>query len=200
LRTYLALALLVASIGCASTSPESEDTYRQGLATAKSDTAGAIKILEEGVNKDPKHHRMRFLLARLQYDVGETQWIAEREARKLAAQLADANKPQDAQKAAAEGRDRHQKALPFIRASRENLQIVFENDSDEARQAWALYLAFRCDLFFDDYEDAAKHLQRSMDLGRPTGARQAQFQETLAQVKREADKRKKAGAFGLGPQ
>jgi tetratricopeptide (TPR) repeat protein len=190
LRTFFALALLTVSLGCASQStPESEDAYRRGLSVANSDTAGAIKIFEDGLAADPKHHRMRFALARLQYDTGENQWLAERDAAQVAKRLEDDRKTADAAKARKEEQDRHQKALPFLRAARENLIVVIDNDTDQSRRAWAYLLCAKCDVFFEEFDKAADHLQKAIDLGRPTGAKLAQMQEFLASLKKEAKKR-----------
>lgn len=193
MRTFVAVALLTVSlVGCSSNkpSPESEDTYRKGLSVANSDTAGAIKIFEDGLQADPRHHRMRFALARLQYDTGETQWIAERDASAAARRLDEDHKSSDAGKAKHEAQDRHQKALPFMRAARENLNVVIENDTDQPRRAWAYELVMKCDVFFDEFDKAAEHLQKAIDLGRPTGARLASMQEFLASLKKEAKKSK----------
>jgi hypothetical protein len=192
LRTFFAVALIAVSVGCASKpTPESEDAYRRGLSVANSDTAGAMKIFEEGLAGDPKHYRMRFALARLQYDTGETQWLAERDASQAARRAEDDRKAAEVTKAQRESGDRHQKALPFMRAARENLTVVIDNDLDQARRAWAYLLCAKCDVFFDDYDKASDHLQKAIDLGRPTGAKLAQMQEFLASLKKEAKKRSK---------
>ncbi len=190
MRTFFAVALLAVSLGCASApTPESEDAYRRGLSVANSDTAGAIKIFEDGLQGDPKHHRMRFALARLQYDTGETQWLAERDAAQVARRLEDDRKTADAAKAHREGQDRHQKAVPFIRAARENLTVVIDNDTDTSRRAWAYLIVSKCDIFFDEFDKAADHLQKAIDLGRPTGAKLAAMKDFLATLKKEAKKK-----------
>lgn len=190
MRTFFAVTLLALAVGCSSKpTPESEDAYRRGLSVANSDTPGAIKIFEEGLQGDPKHHRMRFALARLQYDTGETQWLAERDAAQVARRLQDDRKTADAAKASHEAQDRHQKGLPFMRAARENLIVVIDNDTDQSRRAWAYELCMKCDIFFDDYEKATEHLQKAIDLGRPTGAKLSQMKDFLASLKKEAKKR-----------
>jgi tetratricopeptide (TPR) repeat protein len=191
LRTFFALAVLVALAGCASTSPEADDTYRKGLSLANSDTAGAIKIFEDGVASYPKHNRMRFALARLQYDTGETQHLAERDAMALARTCQDQKRVQEAQKAERDAQDRHQKALPFYRAARENLKIVAENDPDEARDAWAYELLMKCDVFFEEYDTAADHLKKAIDMGRPSGAKLSAMQQYLAELRKESGRRDK---------
>ncbi len=191
LRTFFTLALLAALAGCASSSPEADDTYRKGLSLANSDTAGAIKIFEEGVGQYPKHHRMRFALARLQYDTGETQHLAERDAIALARTCQDQKRPQEAQKAERDAQDRHQKALPFYRAARENLRIVAENDPDEAREAWAYELLMKCDVFFEEYDVAADHLKRAIEMGRPSGAKLSAMQQYLAELRKENSRHEK---------
>jgi len=187
LRTFFALAFLIASLGCSSSgSADSDETYRKGLSLANSDTAGAIKIFEDGLQADPRHTRMRFALARLQFDTGETQHIAERDAVTLARTYDEQKKAAEAQKAQREAQDRHQKAIPFYRAARENLTIVSENDNDQIRQAWAYELIMKCDVFFEEYDVATKHLQKAIDLGHPTGARLVAMQEFLVQLKGES--------------
>jgi hypothetical protein len=190
LRTFFAVALIALAAGCASPpSAESEDTYRKALSMANSDTPGAIKLCEDGLQAEPKHHKMRFLLARLQYDTGETQWLAERDAATAARRFEEEKRPPEVAKATKEAQDRHQRALPFVRAARENLLIVIENDTEQARRAWAYEICMKCDVFFEEYDKASQHLQKAIDLGRPTGPRLAQMNEFLASLKKEAQKR-----------
>lgn len=189
LRTFFAVALLAVSVGCSSaSSTDSDDAYRRGLSVANSDTAGAIKIFEEGLAADPKHTRMRFALARLQYDTGETQHLAERDALNVARALDEQHKTADAQKATREAQDRHQKALPFYRAARENLAIVADNDSDDARKAWAYELMMKCDVFFEEWSEAVTHLDKAIKLGKPQGAKLAAMQDFLADLKKQGGK------------
>lgn len=191
MRTFFALALIALAAGCVSSPPsaESEDTYKKALSVANSDTPGAIKLCEDGLQQDAKHHRMRFLLARLQYDTGETQWLAERDAAGAGRRFEEEKRAPEVAKATKEAQDRHQRALPFIRAARENLLIVIENDTEQARRAWAYEICMKCDIFFEEYDKASLHLQKAIDLGRPTGPRLAQMNEFLASLKKEAQKR-----------
>ncbi len=190
LSTVFVLLLLLAGPGCASAPPqEAEDKYKEGLARAQTDTQGAMKIFEEGLGTYPNHHRMRFALARLQHDTGETQHLESLRLRHVARTAEEAGKPNDAQKASREAQDARNRALPFYRAAKENLLIVAKNDPDSVRQAWAYYILAKCDVFFEDYELAVEHLEKAIDLGHPAGQQLGQWQEMLASLKKEAGKR-----------
>jgi tetratricopeptide (TPR) repeat protein len=194
LRTFCVLAVFVLSVGCAAKpSADSDETYKRGLSVANSDTAGAIKIFEDGLQADPRHYRMRFALARLQYDTGETQFLAERDAVRAARDFEENHKTADVQKAQHEAQDRHEKAFPFYRAARENLQIVVEKDQDDARKAWASELLMKCDMFFEDFDSAVIHLDKAIELGHPTGAKRLQMEEFLTELKNSVKGHKGGG-------
>lgn len=187
----LAAALILcafAGTGCASTpSAEAEDAYHNALAKSAGDTMGAIKICEEGLTSYPSFTKMRFLLARLQYDTGEVQHLEERRAFAAARHAEEDGKtPGDVQKFEREAQDRHQKALPFYRACRENLRLVVSKEEDTIRLAWAYQLLTKCDVFFDDYKTAIEDLEKAIEVGKPQGEKLIEWQGLLGDLKSAA--------------
>jgi hypothetical protein len=189
----VALAFLaIAGAGCSSSQKESDAdvAYRQGLARSQGDTMGAIKIFEDGLTSYPDHTRMRFALARLQYDTGEVQHIEERRAVAATRNASEEGHASDVPKLEREAQDHHAKALPFYRACRENLRLVVAKDDDSIRQGWAYELLMRCDIFFEDYKQAVDDLQKAIDRGNPQGQKLSDWQEILKQLKTLSGERK----------
>ncbi|MBI3724777.1 tetratricopeptide repeat protein [bacterium] len=158
-----ALALSVA--GCSSSQTEADEVYRSGVAKSQGDTQGAIKIFEDGLSAYPNHHRMRFALARLYYDTGETEHLEERRAHLEGKKRQEEGKQADAQALEREAQDHRAKATPFYKNCRDHLKIVGTKDDDIVRRAWAYVILMKCDVFFDDWNQAADDLDRAIDLG-----------------------------------
>jgi tetratricopeptide (TPR) repeat protein len=193
LLAVLVLATWPAIVGCASTGPQAGDEeFQAGLQRAeKGDVQGAVKALEEGVQQYPNHLRMRFGLARLQYENGEKLHLEELNARLAASKLEEENRKGDASKYLREANDLHSKASPHYRAARENLKTVAQKTGDDIRAGWAYFLLMRCDVFFEDWDQGAEHLEKAIDKGKPTGSLLAQWQEFQRQLKREVERRKR---------
>jgi tetratricopeptide (TPR) repeat protein len=190
----LAALLLALAAGCGSSQAQSDadDVYRQGVAKSSGDTLGAMKIFEDGLTNYPNHTRMRFALARLQYDTGEVQHLEERRANAAARHAEQDGHASDVQKLEHEAQDHHAKALPYYRACRENLKLVVANDGDSARKAWAYELLMRCDIFFEDYNQAATDLEKAIDIGKPTGQKLVEYQGFMKELKDQQGTRKPA--------
>lgn len=185
----LAVALLG---GCANGPQAGDDEYRAALAMAdKGDTQGAIKALDEGYNQYPKHIRMCFALARLQYETGERYHQDELNSKFAAAKLDDENRKGEAQKYAREAIDLHAKAVPWYRAAREHLKTVVSKTGDDTRAGWAYYLLMRCDVFFEEWEQAVEDMDRAIEKGKPTGALAAQWSDFQKQIKGQAERKKR---------
>jgi hypothetical protein len=184
------VAVAASLAGCASSSA-GEDEYHAGLQLAeKGDVAGAMRALEEGVVSFPSHLRMRFALARLQYESGEKLHLQELNARQGATKLEDDGKKAEAQKFVRDANDLHTKATPFYRSAHDNLKIVATKTGDDTRAGWAYYLLMRCDVFFQDWEPAQDDLEKAIDKGKPVGSQQAQWQDYMRVIKRQVDRRK----------
>ena len=188
----LGAALSLLGAGCASSQPaEAEEIYKDGQSKAQTDSQGAIKAYEAGLVNYPNHTRMRFALAQLQYEQGEVQHLEQLRLKAAARRFEDEGKTSDSQKTLRDAEDRKTKALPFYRAARDNFQIVAEHDSADLRRAWAYQLLVKCDVFFEDYEAAADHMDKAIDLGKPTGQKLAQYKEFQGSLKAQSKRRSK---------
>jgi hypothetical protein len=195
MRRLLALLVLAAAAllgGCASGPQAGDDEYRAAIAMAdKGDTPGAIKALEEGYAQFPKHIRMCFALARLQYETGERYHQDELNAKFAAAKLEDEGRKGEAQKYTRDAADLRAKAVPWYRGARENLKSVVAKTSDDTRAGWAYYLLMRIDVFFEEWEQALEDMERAMEKGKPQGALSAQWQDYQRQLKSQAERKKR---------
>jgi hypothetical protein len=120
---------------------------------------------------------MRFELARLQYETGEAHHIRERQAVRKGARVAEQQRRDEAITHRREANDHRAKATPHMQAARENLKVVTDDESDAHLQAWGFYLLMRVDIFFEDWEAAAKDIERAIERGKPTGPLLAQWRE-----------------------
>jgi hypothetical protein len=174
---FVTLALLA---GCAS-SPEDESgnaTFRKGLDLAEGgDVAGAIRTFEAGVGEHPRHTRMRFELARLQYESGEAHHVRERQAIVAGAQYMELGQREPALANQRSANEARAKATPFYQAARDNLRVVVNDESDPQLCGWAYYLLMRVDVFFEDWESAVLDCEKAIELGKPTGHKLAQMRE-----------------------
>jgi tetratricopeptide (TPR) repeat protein len=183
----LLLGAVLLGAGCASGEEVDADAaYKEGIKLAEDgNVAAAIASLQKGVDANPGHTRMRFELARLQYESGEGHHQRERQYMRRAAQFMDKGRRQEALGAKREAGSARSKALPYYNAARENLKIVVDEELDERRAAWGYYLLMRTDVFFEDYEAAYTHIEQAIVLGRPTGPLLAQWREYQAGLKRK---------------
>jgi hypothetical protein len=174
-----ALALGALLGGCASAdSAEGNDVFEHGLKQAEGgDVEGAIRTLGGGVSQYPDHTRMRFELARLQYETGEAWHVRERQAIRAAARFAEDGKRDEASANRREANEMRAKATPNYQAARDNLRVVVDDESDEHRTAWAYFLLCRVDVFFEDWEAAVHDMDKAIELGKPTGQQLAQMRE-----------------------
>lgn len=181
---------LALSTGCASSSG-GDEVFTAGLKKAEAgDVNGAIETLTAGAQEHPGHLPMRFELARLQYEVGES--FHQKERRALLASERLREQPDGREQAQANARKASElraKATPYYQAARENLRYVADEEDDEHRAGWAFLLQMRVSLFFADYEQAAQDLQRAIELMKPTGPQLAQWREFLAGIKEKVAKR-----------
>ena len=179
LRSLLFAAALLGAAGCAFAPPEEADeVFRAGIEQAKSGAVDrALKTLRDGVAAYPGHTRMRFELARLQYETGEPHHVLERQAIQDAVALAERG---DRERSGAHRRqaETHRgRALPHYRAARENLRVVVDAERDAERLAWANFLLLRVAVFFEDWEEALEASEEAIEQGRLSGARLAQWRE-----------------------
>ncbi len=186
----LALLLLPLSLagGCASTDlTEGNDVFQRGVSEAEGGDVGqAIRTLSGGVRDHPQHVRMRFTLARLQFETGEAAHRQERAALREAARFAEAGQREQAQtsrKAAAEHRGR---ATPHYQAARENLRVVVSDAEDDHQAGWAHLLLMRTAVFFEDWDAGAEHLEKAIELGQVTGQRAAQWRTFQSSMRERA--------------
>jgi tetratricopeptide (TPR) repeat protein len=175
----LGLALVALAGGCASTEDAGANAkFKEGLAQAEAgNVEAAIRTLGNGVAEYPDHTRMRFELARLQYETGEAHHIRERQAVRAGARFAEQGRRDEALANRREANDHRAKATPHIQAARENLKIVVDDESDAHLQAWGYYLLMRTNIFFEDWEAAAHDIERAIERGKPTGPLLAQWRE-----------------------
>ena len=176
--------------GCASTSA-GNDVFEAGLKKAEAgDVNGAIETLTQGAQEYPGHVPMRFELARLQYEVGESYHVKERKAIRDAARFLE--QPDGREEALANQRKANElraKATPYYQAARDNLDYVRDREGDDHRAGWANLLLMRVNLFFADYEAAAEDMQRAIELMKPTGPQLAQWREFQAGIREKIGKR-----------
>jgi hypothetical protein len=182
------LALVLAA--CASVDAESNATFERGLRQAEAgNVQAAIKTLSAGVVEHSGHLRMRFELARLQYEVGESHHLMERKNMRDSAVFLEQGQRDKALAKRRKANEERAKAGPFYQAARENLRIVADSEEDGRRQAWAAFLLMRTDIFFEDWEEAYYNVQRAIELGRPSGPQLAQMREFQAGIKEKMAKR-----------
>lgn len=188
--SVLAALLTVALAGCASVDATSNSLFEKGLREAEAgDVQRAIKTLSQGVTEYPRHTRMRFELARLQYEVGESHHLLERKSLRDAAVFMEQGQREKAMANRRQANEERAQATPFYQAARENLRIVSDRDDDMHRAAWAAFLLMRTDVFFEDWEEAYYHIQRAIELGRPSGPQLAQMREFQAAIKEKMRKK-----------
>ena len=184
LRAYVPLllaVLILGSTGCASMTPASEKIFKLGLEQAESgNVMQALKTLRKGVVAHSGHVRMRFELARLQYETGESHHLRERQAMRKAARFLERGKREEALSRRRAANESRAKATPYYQAAKENLTIVVDDEAEERRVAWGYYLLMRVDVFFEDYEAAYEDIEQAILLGRPTGPLLAQWREYQA--------------------
>ena len=179
-RLWRCLALLwcALALGCATGDVEGDGVFREGLTKAEAGQVdAALQILQEGAKSYPSHVRMRFELARLQYEKGEAFHLGERRAIRASTRFLTAGKREEAAANRRLATQQRAKALPFYQAARENLHYVTRHESENRREAWALFLLMRVAVFFGDYETAYEHLEHAIKLGKPTGRKLAQWRE-----------------------
>ncbi|MBX3468978.1 MAG: hypothetical protein KF878_19070 [Planctomycetes bacterium] len=178
LLTPLLGALLIAG-GCASSGdPAGNEVFAQGIKQAEQGNVDqAIRTLSGGVGQYPGHTRMRFELARLQYEVGEAHHVRERQAVRASARMAEQGRRDDALSHRREANEHRAKATPHYQAARENLRVVVDDTSDQHLAGWGYYLLMRTDIFFEDWQAAARDIERAIELGKPTGPLLAQWKE-----------------------
>lgn len=179
LRRTAAIALTLAVLGgCASTDGAGNDSFKAALEQAeKGNVDQAIKMLTAGVAQFPDHTRMRFELARLQYETGEAHHIRERQAMRASARFAEQGRRDEALAQRRQGNEHRAKATPHYQAARENLRVCVDDESDGHLCGWAYYLLMRTDVFFEDWENALHDIERAIEMGKPTGPLLAQWRE-----------------------
>ncbi len=178
---FLLLALLLGP-GCLLAPPEEANgVFRVGLEQAEAgDTEAAIKTLQDGVSQYPTHLRMRFELARLQFDSGELHHAKERAAMLRAAASEEKGSLDEAKAQRSEAGKHRARALPFYQAARENLLYVTDHEDDDAQLGWAFYLLSRTLIFFEDWVGAHDALDRAIEHGKPPSSKLARWREYQA--------------------
>ena len=100
LRRAAATAVIAVSMvaGCATTQdPAGNAAFKAALDQAeRGNVDQAIKLLTSGVSQFPDHTRMRFELARLQYETGEGHHIRECSSKRASARLAEQGRRDEA--------------------------------------------------------------------------------------------------------
>ncbi len=188
-RTAVVVLVAAAALtGCASTEDaEGNSVFSAGLKQAEQgNVEAAIRTLSNGVSQYPDHTRMRFELARLQYETGESHHLRERQAVRAGARFAEQGRREEALANRREANEHRAKATPHYQAARENLRVVVDDESDEHLAGWAYYVLMRTDVFFEDWEAAAKDIERAIELGKPTGPLLAQWRQYQQGVKERA--------------
>lgn len=189
-RGLLTGLLCLALAACASVDATSNSMFEKGLREAEAgDVQRAIKTLSDGVIEYPNHVRMRFELARLQYEVGESHHLLERKGMRDAAVFLEQGQREKAMANRRKANEERAQATPFYQAARENLRIVTDSEEDTARAAWSAFLLMRTDVFFEDWEEAYYNAQRAIELGRPSGPQLAQLREFQAAIKEKMRKK-----------
>lgn len=178
--------------GCAATEDaEGNSVFAAGLKQAEQgNVEAAIRTLSGGVTQYPDNTRMRFELARLQYEIGEAHHLRERQAVRAGARFAEQGQRDAALANRREANEHRAKATPHYQAARENLRVVVEDESDPHLTGWAYYVLMRTDVFFEDWEAAAQDIDRAIELGRPTGPLLAQWREYQTGIKDRAGLRR----------
>lgn len=172
------------ALGCATGEEEGDGVFRDGLAKAEAGQVdAALQILQDGAKSYPSHLRMRFELARLQYEKGEAFHLNERRAVRASTLFQRRGKREEAAANRRLANQQRAKAVPFYQAARENLEYVAGKASEDHRTAWAHFLLMRVAVFFEDYETAYEQLERAIELGKPTGPKLAQWREYQAGLK-----------------
>lgn len=174
--------------GCASLEDQAgNDVFAAGLKQAEQGNVdAAIRTLSNGVSQYPDHTRMRFELARLQYETGEAHHLRERQAVRAGARFAEQGRREEAVANRREANEHRAKATPHYQAARENLRVVVDDESDPHLAAWAHYVLMRTDIFFEDWEAAALDIERAIELGKPTGPLLAQWRQYQQGIKERA--------------
>lgn len=174
--------------GCASAEDRpGNDIFAAGLRQAEQgNLEAAIRTLSNGVAQYPDHTRMRFELARLQYETGEAHHLRERAAALAGARFAEQGRREEALANRREANEHRAKATPHYQAARENLRVVVDDESDPHLAAWAYYLLMRTNIFFEDWEAAARDIERAIELGKPTGPQLAQWRQFQQGLKERA--------------
>lgn len=174
--------------GCASLEDQAgNDVFAAGLKQAEQGNVdAAIRTLSNGVSQYPDHTRMRFELARLQYETGEAHHLRERQAVRAGARFAEQGRREEAVANRREANEHRAKATPHYQAARENLRVVVDDESDPHLAAWAYYVLMRTDIFFEDWEAAALDIERAIELGKPTGPLLAQWRQYQQGIKERA--------------
>ncbi len=183
------LVLLALAPGCALAPPaEADDVFRSGLERAEAgDVEAAMTVLQDGVGRYPSHVRMRFELARLQYESGEVHHQQERKAMLAAAAATEAGRRDQAQSHQQQAGKHRARALPFYQAARDNLHEVIDSEDDEVRVGWAYYLLMRVAVFFEDWAIAHEAMGKAIEHGKPTGSLLAQWREYQAGLREKVD-------------
>lgn len=187
-RTAVCLSLAALLAGCSSLEDhEGNGVFSAGLKQAEQgNVEAAIRTLSNGVSQYPDHTRMRFELARLQYETGEAHHLRERQAVRAGARFAEQGRRDEAIANRREANEHRAKATPHYQAARENLRVVVDDESDPHLAAWAYYVLMRTDIFFEDWEAAALDIERAIELGKPTGPLLAQWREYQTGIKERA--------------
>ncbi|RMG06300.1 MAG: hypothetical protein D6731_26185 [Planctomycetota bacterium] len=184
LAPFVVLAL---SCGCASAPPkEAAKVYEQAMLQAEEGkTQEAMQTLRKGVERFPAATRLRFELARFQYEAGEAHHLRERAELRKAARFMEQGQRREALTHRRLGNEHRAKALPFYTAARDNLHVVVEQEEDERRAAWAYYLLMRVEVFFENWSAADEAIEQAILLGNPSGALLAQWREFQAGIKEQ---------------
>jgi tetratricopeptide (TPR) repeat protein len=178
------LTLLLCGPGCATATTAGRDVLLQGVAHAEAgNIEAAIVTLEGGVESYPNNVTMRFALSRLQYEMGEVHHLNERQARRQAEVFMQRGEREAAITNLRVGTEHRARATPYYQSARENLREVIALESDDHKLAWASYLLMKCDVFFEDYEEAYLNLSKAIELGRPTGSQLSQWREYQAALR-----------------
>ena len=178
------LLVVFLGTGCASSSTAGNKVFQEGLKQAEGgNVKSAMKTFNSGLKTHPDHIRMRFELARLQYESGESFHASERVAMRKSADFAERGRRKEALSNRRRGNEQRAKALPYYSAARKNLRIVADAEEDDQRVAWAYFLLMRCSVFFEIWDEAYDDIDQAIILGRPTGPLLSQWREFQAVLK-----------------